>query len=153
VHQNNDNYVSRSVQTIHDAQKSKEIQATAQTFEDAEVNATQWGIYDAYHEVTKQSAAGEIELSIKVADLENISVSAALHAGSEKLRHTNSNLGSRSIDRSASIFTTSEDEATSVLASAANLGTLGRSAGGQNASSIVKGEETVNGGIYTVFLM
>ncbi|KAJ3273838.1 WD repeat-containing protein 78 [Terramyces sp. JEL0728] len=47
--QNNDNYISRSVQTFETPIKSKEVQATAQKFVNAEVMVNQWTIYDAFN--------------------------------------------------------------------------------------------------------
>lgn len=45
---NNDNYVSRSMQAIQTPVKSKEVQATGNKYVDAEVNVSQWAIYDAF---------------------------------------------------------------------------------------------------------
>lgn len=144
LHQNNDNFISRTSQTYREPQKTKDVQATAQSFADAEVNTTQWGIFDAYNELSKPSSAGGQQqlFNVKDADLEGLEVHASL--GSDKIRNTESHLGSRSIDRSISIFTPSEDEE-SERASAAGGGRSqlhsARLGGTQPGSARTKEEE------------
>jgi hypothetical protein len=48
---NNDNYVSRAMQTLQTSTKSKEIQATGNKIAHVEVNVSKWAIYDAFHEM------------------------------------------------------------------------------------------------------
>ena len=45
---NNDNYVSRGMQTFNNPQKSKDLQATAVKFANANTMATTWLIHDAF---------------------------------------------------------------------------------------------------------
>ena len=59
LHLNNDNFVSRGVQTFKEAQKSKDVQASNIKYANADCNTTQWGIYDAYHESTQKSNEAE----------------------------------------------------------------------------------------------
>ncbi|KAH6573738.1 hypothetical protein BASA60_005920 [Batrachochytrium salamandrivorans] len=49
---NNDNFVCRGMQTLNDALKSKDIQATAQKQANAEVMVNQWTIYDTYNQAS-----------------------------------------------------------------------------------------------------
>ncbi|KAJ3257625.1 WD repeat-containing protein 78 [Boothiomyces macroporosus] len=61
VIQNNDNYISRSVQTFETPTKSKEVQATAQKFANAEVMVNQWTIYDAFNGDADRPISSESE--------------------------------------------------------------------------------------------
>ncbi|KAI8903794.1 hypothetical protein EDD86DRAFT_94080 [Gorgonomyces haynaldii] len=116
IHQNNDNYVNRSMQTYREPLKNKDVQATLQKFAHAECNTTQWDIYDAYHETEKRKQEGE---SVREADLSTMQVVMA-SSNSTRLGE-NSAAGSRSIDHSSSVFTT-DDESHSVLNSGVNIG-------------------------------
>lgn len=132
------------MQTLQDAQKSKEVQATAQTFQDAQVNATQWDIYDAYQEDSKAQDADD--LLVKDADLEVLNVSAQLHTGSSRIPNSASQLLSQSIDRSASVLTPSEDgNRISVVSSVPNLQSQTRSAGNASSNILAKEEEKESG--------
>lgn len=74
---NNDNYISKGVQALQNPVKSKEVQATGNKTVNAEVNVSQWAIYDAFAEPEK-SDSQEQEGKKEVIDIEaKLGISAA----------------------------------------------------------------------------
>ncbi|KAJ3304591.1 WD repeat-containing protein 78 [Kappamyces sp. JEL0829] len=67
---NNDNYVSRAMQTLQEPTKTKEVQATGNKYVNAEVNVSQWAIYDAFHEMEQAVNQDAVEGKKEFVDLE-----------------------------------------------------------------------------------
>ncbi|KAI8896045.1 WD40-repeat-containing domain protein [Globomyces pollinis-pini] len=66
---NNDNYVSKAIQTFVNPNKNKDIQATSQKNVHAEVMVNQWAIYDAFNEQGTRPITSESDRP-KVGDTE-----------------------------------------------------------------------------------
>jgi hypothetical protein len=113
LHQNNDNFVCRATQTYIEPQKSKDVQATAQSFADAEINTTQWGIYDAYEESKSSAKTEDRMFQVKDTEMEiNVSL------GSSKMHDTKSDVnGSNSL---ASVAQSDEESSRSNIAISTN---------------------------------
>lgn len=68
---NNDNYISRSMQTLSNPTKTKEVLAIGNKSVSTEVNVSKWAIYDAFHEKEKLAAieAGLLPAETKYSNL------------------------------------------------------------------------------------
>ncbi len=66
---NNDNYISKGTQALQNPVKSKEVQATGNRTANAEVNVSQWAIYDAFAEPEKNENA-DTDVKKEVIDIE-----------------------------------------------------------------------------------
>lgn len=117
IHSDNDNYTSQGAQTLHDALKSKEVQATAQVFANAETEANQWDIYDSYQvvQLKDKQATG-----LKDGELDLIPITASLQSSSTRLGRSNSSrLGGSHVASESSMFI--EEEMDAMKSSIANL--------------------------------
>ncbi|KAJ3057278.1 WD repeat-containing protein 78 [Rhizophlyctis rosea] len=67
---NNENYVSRGMQTFNSPQKHKDIQATASKKTNAEAQVNEWSIYDAWHPESKDEK--DVDVNTKEADISSL---------------------------------------------------------------------------------
>ncbi|KAL2916982.1 hypothetical protein HK105_203414 [Polyrhizophydium stewartii] len=122
---NNDNFVGRGMQTFDNALKSKDIQATAQKQASVEVMVNQWAIFDAYNEGTSRIGTADGD-GTKDTELEGLGIEFAVAANSVPgpaalMEGNGSEMGSRSMAHSSSVFATQTDDTGSeIRASSSN---------------------------------
>ncbi|KAI8926599.1 WD40-repeat-containing domain protein [Entophlyctis helioformis] len=125
IRANNDNYVERGMQTFDNAHKSKDVQATAQKQANAEVMVNQWAIFDAYNEGSSRVGTADPEAA-KDVEMEGLGIEFTAGPGSLTghvglVEASVSDLGSRSIARSNSVFAqTGEESSNDIAASNTN---------------------------------
>lgn len=115
IHANNDNYVSKAMQTVNPTQKVKDVQATNVKFTDQAVNTTAWEIYDAFVDMDTAGDAGAREI-----ELDNIAMTAVAQSGSVK--NSQFTVRSQSAATRSSIYGGNEDNATNSVTSAGGGG-------------------------------
>jgi dynein intermediate chain 4, axonemal len=89
---NNDNYVSRGMQTLSKPVKTKDVQAVGQKVCHAEVMVNEWAIYDEYHQEDAVMATDlkEIDLDskLKLLDSGTVTQTSSTNASTFSISHS-----------------------------------------------------------------